>query len=543
MSGIPRELIRQVQISTRAAANLSDYDPSDVTLPELPSLSSEIVSSDLPPHLCCDNCKGRLPRGAESIICLYCGRRPNYDALPEPISFTSSVGYKWLLRALRLDGSEMVDPAEKSEWERGVSSTKGLTPLSDFLDFKIHWPAETGNGETNISDNLSKESRFTNLNGVDPGKFFPKLNRDVTFDPSTEQPLKENKIGTADKETVETYEQPNLFQNVQSFEPLDSSPQDDTNDDFSEWKADFQFAGSQNQEGNYKSAGNFADFSADSENNFQVSKPMDYSIGPEIDLGAQIDSVFGPGKEFDDGKPKENPVAFPVSNDLWNNLSSIKSHSVDGFDASVSTKDGGHDVLAFETSRDLSTSADLLQDFQLQPNYADISLNKASNEDHKTINFESFGDETIDLNSSEEWNDFAGFSSFQGPSQIAPEYQYSTSEKDTPEIDLFNFDSKFDDGDFGSFSQPDLFSASNSNNNSLLEVNEIISENPASIRSDVSTIILPDASGQPSKTEDIVVKPVKDDDVKTLISQMHDLSFMLETELSVPASSETHDND
>ncbi|KAL0328016.1 UNVERIFIED_CONTAM: hypothetical protein Scaly_2234200 [Sesamum calycinum] len=106
MSRIPHELIREVQISTRAAAGLSDYNPSDPTLPALPSLSAAIAAFDpSPPHLRCENCNGRLLRGSESIICVYCGRGPHYDVVPDPISFTSTIGYQWLLRTLRLDGS------------------------------------------------------------------------------------------------------------------------------------------------------------------------------------------------------------------------------------------------------------------------------------------------------------------------------------------------------------------------------------------------------------------------------------------------------
>ncbi|KAL0405392.1 UNVERIFIED_CONTAM: hypothetical protein Slati_3853100 [Sesamum latifolium] len=106
MSRIPHELIRQVQISTRAAAGLSDYNPSDPTLPALPSLSAAIAAFDpSPPHLRCENCNGRLLRGSESIICVYCGRGSHYDVVLDPISFTSTIGYQWLLRSLRLDGS------------------------------------------------------------------------------------------------------------------------------------------------------------------------------------------------------------------------------------------------------------------------------------------------------------------------------------------------------------------------------------------------------------------------------------------------------
>lgn len=106
MAQIPHELIRQVQIRTRAAAGLPDYDPSDPSLPALPPLSATIAAADpSPPDHRCRNCKALLLRGSQSIVCLYCGIGPHYDAIPDPISFTSTVGYQWLLHSLRLDGS------------------------------------------------------------------------------------------------------------------------------------------------------------------------------------------------------------------------------------------------------------------------------------------------------------------------------------------------------------------------------------------------------------------------------------------------------
>ncbi|KAK6141201.1 hypothetical protein DH2020_025061 [Rehmannia glutinosa] len=93
MSQVPRELIRQVQICTRAAAGLSDYNPSEHDLPALPSLSAAIAASDpSPPHLRCKNCKGMLLRGSESIICVYCGLGPHHDVVQIPSALLPPLG-------------------------------------------------------------------------------------------------------------------------------------------------------------------------------------------------------------------------------------------------------------------------------------------------------------------------------------------------------------------------------------------------------------------------------------------------------------------
>ncbi|KAI3465628.1 hypothetical protein Pfo_022291 [Paulownia fortunei] len=533
MSEVPHELIRQVQICTRAAAGLSDYNPSDPTLPALPSLSAAIAASEpSPPHLRCKNCKGMLLRGSESIICLYCGLGPHYDVVPDPICFTSTIGYQWLLRSLHLDGSEMVDPTNKSEQYQGQSSPKALTPLSGFLNFKIPWPAETEKQETSFSDKHSEESkRSLTLTGVAPDKFFFKSKRNVLSDMSSEQPFMHNQIETADGKDVAAVDYQNLFQNVQPSEPADSSSKHKTSEAFSEWEADFQSADSENQHGGYKSSEHFAGSSADPESKLQDPESFDHSRGLEVDLAAHIDSVFGPGKDLNDGKPKDNPAGSPAfddwnSDDVWNNLTSNDSHFSGGFDATVSTKNDPEDDHTLEYSKD--SSADLFQDFQSQTNYTDMTENKTTNEEHKTMDEDLF----------DEWNDFTGSTSLEVPSQNAltgDDYQVSTSDQKSSEIELLSLDNKFE-GDFGSFSQPNLFSTSSSNSNALTEVNAIMSENPASDwLSDAGSPSY--ESGQAANNGDASGKSTNDD-VKMLISQMHDLSFMLETNLCIPSSSD-----
>lgn len=103
---IPVDLIRQVKTVTRADAGLSDYDPTG-DIPPLPSISEAVAALDpSPPYLRCKICKGKLLRGVQSVICIYCGR-PN-DVLPDPISFKDTLACRWLLESLHLDGSVCV---------------------------------------------------------------------------------------------------------------------------------------------------------------------------------------------------------------------------------------------------------------------------------------------------------------------------------------------------------------------------------------------------------------------------------------------------
>ncbi|PIN21174.1 hypothetical protein CDL12_06134 [Handroanthus impetiginosus] len=541
MSHVPHELIRQVQISTRAAAGLSDYNPADPTLPALPPLSAAIAASDPSPlDLRCKNCKGRLLRGSESIICVYCGRGPHYDVVPDPICFTSTTGYQWLLRSLRLNGSEMVNRSNKNEQDQGQSLPKALTPLSDYLNFKIAWPAETEKEEASFSEKFSDESkRSLSLTGVAPDKFFLKSSRNILSDMSTEQLFVNNRIGTAGGKDDAAINNQNLFDNVQSSEPADSSSKRKTDDAFSGWEADFQSADSENQHVSYKSSDHFASFSTNSGFEFQDSKSFDNSKGLEVDLSAHIDSVFGPQKDPTDVKPKDDPAVSAAlddwnSDDLWNNLSSNPSNSAGGLDSTVSSKNDPKHDHAIDYSKDLSTSVDLFQDFQLQTNYTDVTENKTTNEEPKSMDEDSF----------DEWNDFTGSTSLQVPSQDAwtgSDHQVSTSDQKPSEIDLFSFvDNKFNGGDSSSFSQPDLFSTSMHNSNAPADVNNITSQNLASDWFNDASVLSQEA-GQAANNAEASEKSTNDE-VKKLISQMHDLSFMLETDLCIPSNSDTRNS-
>ncbi|XP_020547163.1 uncharacterized protein LOC110011430 [Sesamum indicum] len=236
---------------------------------------------------------------------------------------------------------------------------------------------------------------------------------------------------------------------------------------------------------------------------------------------------------INDDKQKDSPAVTPAfddwnSDDMWNNLRSSDSRYAGGFDATISSNDAPKDDHALEYSKDLSAGADLFQDFQSQTNYMEMTENKTRNEDQETINEDSF----------EKWNDFfTGSSSLQVPPQsagIQSDYQVPISDQKSSEIDLLSLDNKFDEGKLGSFSKPNLFPTSTSDTDALTEANFIMPENHAS-SGDASSPSY--ESGQGANNGDAAGKSL-DDDVKMLISQTHDLSFMLETNLSIPSGSE-----
>jgi hypothetical protein len=106
---IPLDQINHLQILLRKNANLSWYQPEkeeNLPLPKLSSVSETVAKLDpSPPYLRCKNCNGRLLRGVQSFICVFCGTNPHKDLPPEPVKFKNTVGYRWLLESLQLDGS------------------------------------------------------------------------------------------------------------------------------------------------------------------------------------------------------------------------------------------------------------------------------------------------------------------------------------------------------------------------------------------------------------------------------------------------------
>ena len=101
---ISSDLINELKISLRREAKLSSFDSSTTTLPTAPEAIAELDAS--PPYLRCRNCKGKLLRGIDSLICVFCGEQQRTsENPPDPIKFTSTHGYKWFLTSLDLDGS------------------------------------------------------------------------------------------------------------------------------------------------------------------------------------------------------------------------------------------------------------------------------------------------------------------------------------------------------------------------------------------------------------------------------------------------------
>ncbi|XP_057417756.1 uncharacterized protein LOC130711968 [Lotus japonicus] len=240
---MPLDQIKQLQILLREKASLSWYQPEkegNLALPKLPSVAETVSKLDpSPPNLRCKNCNGRLLRGLQSFMCVFCGTNPHEDLPPDLIKFKNSIGYRWLLESLHLDGSEMVAPTlDENALNRGRSESKDEIPLSELLDLEIRWPSEAERTLSNNSDSTASPGKSSlNLAGVDLDSFFDR--RDSDSDISEQKLTSRIEVGAASDNTLKANK--NLSQ---AWEAATGSTEDQSGDSFSGWEADFKSASS-----------------------------------------------------------------------------------------------------------------------------------------------------------------------------------------------------------------------------------------------------------------------------------------------------------
>ncbi|KAI5650509.1 hypothetical protein M9H77_36514 [Catharanthus roseus] len=356
---LPEVLIRQVKMATRTEAGLANYDLTQ-DLPPLPSLSEAVAAFDpSPPYLRCKNCKGRLLRVVQSLLCIYCGR--SNDVPPDPIWFRDTFAYRWLLESLYLDGSELVGlTTEKNELSRGQDTPKDAIPLSDILNLKVAWSTEVKKKETASNkkredrsslsltefdlDNFFSGSEMLNTSGT-PEEHSHKSNHveatevkesttlnNLSFFQNLE-PYKsvihssESKDGaeTSAKELA-THEDFNFLENVQPSEIPARTPNNNDADDnsFSGWEATFQSADPGVQLDKYKT---FAPF-VTSGNQGDGFKSSDPSSGSMVDLSSPLDSIFGHREEVKYGSTETDAVPQQPQGFDWFEVGEWQSNNV-----------------------------------------------------------------------------------------------------------------------------------------------------------------------------------------------------------------------
>ncbi|KAK6238580.1 hypothetical protein QUC31_004049 [Theobroma cacao] len=313
-----------------------------------------------------------------------------------------------------------------------------------------------------------------------------------------------------------------------------SSTEEKSSDPFSGWDTDFQ--------------------SASSTNHNDSSKSFDPLVGSSIVLSDHMDTVFASGKDFVDGKAKDGSNVSSTNNwfqdDLWSNSTSKVTCQAENFDATIDVMDSG---AAQSMHNSPSMNVDWFPDDQWLTGNNKApdrkNVDKSDNSFREWNDFKSsitmqdaFSDPskqaarpdkiTIDDNDdlSAAWNDFTSSISVNDPSSISFKHTVNHEKPSigTSEIHFFSMDSNSHDNNSGNLSQPDLFPRSFSNQNGSTEAPVSNRMADASVRGGSNAEVAKNGGFSSATTGS------KTDDIEILMSQMHDLSFMLERNLSIP---------
>ncbi|XP_076913120.1 uncharacterized protein LOC143571627 [Bidens hawaiensis] len=321
---VPTDLINESEMGFREAVGLSSFNRNDTNLPSICTIEASIASLDRR----CEYCSGKLLRGLDSLICIYCGEYQTTN--PEPISFNSTHGYTWLLQALNFNGLEAVGSlAEGRGITGGPSPGEDEFTISDLLDLKISWQAASKKPKNNINIKTSEHNSSPNL-GTPNVDFFIESKRDVVADVSEEQPHADQNKTLEDQESFTSdwnaefqfadtkMENENLGVPVFDFftesnrdvvpdapEEQPVSSQADQNKTYedqeiftSDWNAEFQSADTKMEKESLESVGPYVGADAD------LSAHLDFVFGQKTDKRPVDDSVPFQDEAVDDSVPK-----------------------------------------------------------------------------------------------------------------------------------------------------------------------------------------------------------------------------------------------
>ncbi|KAK9056771.1 hypothetical protein SSX86_024134 [Deinandra increscens subsp. villosa] len=557
---LPTDLIAKTQIGFRESAGLSSFDRNDTSLPSVSTVEASISALDSSPSsLRCRFCQGKLLRGVQSLICIYCGEFQKKDLLPDPISFKSTHGYSWLLQSLNFNGSERIGSlAEGSGINGGQNPAEDDLTISELLDLKVSFRDEPEKIENNFNIKTSEHSSSLNHGTNDFHHFFTKsMSKSAIVSEVLEEQVVASK---ADQDKI-----------VEVQENLKS-----------DWNAEFQFA----------------DIKMENE------KPESVNLfeGAEVDLSTHMDVVFGQTEGIDFKKPNDDSDLF--QDDFFSNMSSATFKQNEQLDSVVQAKDGLSGNLNVSNLEKVegdwfsddnwpkSSVKNALNDVSSQDNPNDISIDwfettnwqkDSTNNTTATINDNNLFDikphandlippEKPDLDNSDitdgsqndqwaiggssfttniegskdddnddgfgEWNDFTSSAGNQDSTQDSwketgnEKVDFVTSDK-MSELNLFQSTVDSQEADFGNFLQSNIVSGDKTPNDSQAEF-DIFSEVSTTTRN-ANTEAGNNAEGSKNGkvTPNATTSP--NDDVQMLMSQMHDLSFMLKNELSIPS--------
>ncbi|PIA40051.1 hypothetical protein AQUCO_02500045v1 [Aquilegia coerulea] len=406
-------------------------------------------------------------------------------------------------KGFTVEETVLQEPVEANDSNKGHNSSKDAMILSDLLSLEIKWSAESEKNKNDIAKKVPNlNNNPLNVAGVDLDNFFSETNKDSV-------PYTSGQHEIPNKEAFASPGQGSLslFENIQSTDKLVRSAEGAT-DDLSGWEAEFQSAG----------AGTLPVDSIPL-NLFPDASPIDFSSTSEAPFSSEGEIKF----QFDgvDSNLKENnPTVSQASmNDNWFQDDQWHTSNIESSTkiAQPETKtEAIKEGKSTESSNNLSSMDDTLFSDDI---WLTSSEKPRDNE------------ESVDA-----WQDFTSSGNIPDPFPSVSSLTNNTKTSTiglAPDMNLFNGSSNDQDTDFGSFMAPDIFSGTTGLHNGLTTLNNM-QEGSYTDRVEVKP-------GEHKSVEDMdgtfdgaMWSESADNTVERLMSEMHYLSFMLDSNLSIP---------
>ncbi|KAL5999596.1 hypothetical protein ACLOJK_037881 [Asimina triloba] len=402
----------------------------------------------------------------------------------------------------------------------GPNASTDVLVLSDLLDIEIKWPEFSTNVQnvTTIRE-LETSAPSLNLIGVDLDNFFANVVTEVPQSAVEEHSVANKQAVSTESHVFSDQDNLSMFQSFQSSDVAVKSGDvtGSKSGDSTLWEAEFQSASSGTVPVGIKSADLFLGSSPD------LLRPIDTDVTATSNSGT--DAKFEISNQ-DDGeyKNKQN-LTSPINDDwgqnhIWGTSNAKIPSKTDQFEINSKTTDSN---LKNDLNNVSSVSDYCMQDDLLMTSSTSITAKseKAKGDE------DSFGS-----------------------------WQHFTSSGNIVEKGSMGGNTDVDGMEFGGFAQPDLFAGSSSIQKGVADVNTIQSENfplgsakpggnprpqyyvwsitmEEGAMKGRGAITQTGSTGNSSSANTVAISV--DSNLEMLMSQMPDLSFMLDNKLSIPS--------
>ncbi|XP_030544374.1 uncharacterized protein LOC115750897 [Rhodamnia argentea] len=400
------------------------------------------------------------------------------------------------------DFTSSANPADSNTWEPNNDFVMHSEQSSDMNMFKSGNNSEDmdfGNllqpdpffGSLGIANVSVDENLKSGASGLDS-----EAKREITPAESEGQSGANKQSRNADGNAFQVLDDMSFLENVQPSARTVQSSECENDNSMTAWDAEFQSAGSDNK--------------------LRLSDPF---AGSVVDFSGDVDAVFGPGKRYAGTDAKDGPPSSSKIDDFFQDSMSNSGFGSDSRSQGSKTSDKIEDTKFMGSQKISSMNVDWVQDNQW--------LTGGSISHHSESAEENVG--SLDV-----WDDFANSTSPAHNNLWKANNDLAVPLQQASEIKLFSSESDSQQMDSRNALKPDVFSGLFSNSND--SINENMHSNFSALEKnrmhDLDSTYRSEEGG--AKGEDMKVNARKSDDAKMIMSQMHDLSFMLDSKLSIP---------